>query len=158
MSSLTVSMGFFKSRTTVLPALNILCLHTLLPIVSNVAVLDSIIIFHIHVAMMAFIPLFCYLCSNLYSSFTTSATVVFWFIKFVSSKLILIWLEGSIFLTHSCSIKFKSPLSTALLIISFRFPTNSIVALIVVVSLWPIPLAFDVVSKRWLVNVILLLF
>ena len=107
--------------------------------------------------VVTFIPICCYLSSNFSSIFPTWATIMFGFIIIVSSPSILVYFEKTLlrtFSNFSMWIKFICILSTIHIQLSWRCPSNCIIALVLIFTLWPIKLAFHLILKRRLVNVI----
>lgn len=127
-------------------------------IVSDITELHNQVIAQIVVTMMAFVPFFGDLSGFLCSSFSAWTTVVFRLVVVPSCPSILIRLEQPLFCAFTCQFNVICICRTINIMILWRSPANGIVALVLVISLWPIELALYLVFERWLVNMVLLLF
>ena len=134
--------------------MNILITITFYVIIANITKLDNMIITKIIMAMMAKVPFFCDLSSNFSSIFSTRTAIMLRFIVVISSPSILIRFEKTFLCTFSILTKFVGILSTTHIILVWRAPSNSIIALVSILTLWPIKLTFNLIFKRRFVNMV----
>jgi hypothetical protein len=144
-------------------AVDVLIAVALLVVVAYITKLDDQVIAQIVMPMMTFVPFFGDLSRLLWPSLTAWTTVVFRLVVVPTSPSIFVLSEETLFSAFAGRVilvlaKFVRIIRTSHSFLIWRGPANSVVALVAVVSLWPIELTFHLVVERRLVHMVLLFF